>query len=268
VSDSLPLPRQTEIHCEDHGAVWLITISNPTRRNAFTHDMTQSLMERLRGAESAKKVRCVIITGEGDTAFSSGHDLTENEWQQTPSTSPVDINAAFSFPAEMTTPTIAAVNGYAYAAGLILALSCDLRVVSSNAAFCASGARMGLLPVAGQISRLPYLVPFSRALELLITGTPMKADEAYALGFASRLVPQGDAVSEALKIAKTIADNSPTVIREIKRGMKVGISSGYEAARAFELKTGATLKGGPDHREGVRAFLEKRPPTFPDRDDG
>lgn len=263
----LPISQMAQVRCEKQGSIWILTISNPAKRNAFTHEMTQMLSDHLNSAESTKRVRCVIITGEGNTAFSSGHDLKEEGWQRTSLSSPIDVNVAFTLPVSMTKPTIAAVNGQAYAAGLILALSCDFRVVGANATFCASGARIGLLPVAGQISRLPFLLPFGRALELLITGTPMKADEAYALGFANRLVKQGDAVNEALEIAKTIAGNSPTVIREIKRGVKIGMCNGYEAARDFEFKVGPTLKDGPDHREGVRAFLEKRPPVFPDRRD-
>src|SRR5665213_2314446 len=154
------------VTCETNGAVQILTLNNPTKRNAVTANMSATLLRLLEAAEADPVVRCVIITGAGNDAFSSGHDLTEQDWQFPPK-GDADSNAAFVRPMSMSKPSIAAVNGAAYAAGFVLALNCDLRVASENASFCASGARMGLLPVSGQISRLPMLLPYSKALELL-----------------------------------------------------------------------------------------------------
>lgn len=246
---------------EERGPVWILHIKNEQKRNAFTSEMTASLQLYLEEAEAHRDVRCVVVTGAGERAFSSGHDLNEADWQ---TASTKDVNTAFVFPARMVKPTIAAVNGPAYAAGFVLALSCDLRVVSRNASFCASGARIGLLPVAGQISRLPLLLPPNKALELLMTGAPMQADEAFALGFANRLVDKGEALSQATIMAEAIARNSPVVVREVKRGVNTCLCDGITAARNFELMVGAKIKGGADHKEGVAAFLEKRTPVFRD----
>jgi enoyl-CoA hydratase/carnithine racemase len=253
--------------CEKRGAIWILTITNLGKENAFTSDMSSALQGYLVEAENCKAVRCVVITGAGNEAFSSGHDLTEDKWQRPPSSTDEDQNAPFVFPASMETPTIAAVNGHAYAAGFVLAINCDLRVASRNATFCASGARMGLLPVSGQISRLPALLPYSKALELLVASIPMEAEDAHALGFVNRLMGKGQALEEAMMLAEAIAGNSPTVIREIKRGLNIRMHEGLERAREFEFSVGAKIKGGPDHKEGVKAFLEKRAPIFGDARD-
>ena len=252
------------IQCEKRDAVWVLTIDNPKKRNAFSGNMVKALLDRLNEAETARSVRCVVITGAGDIAFSSGHDLDEMLSQDRSAISDDEANAGLILPASLGKPTIAAVNGHAYAAGFILALSCDLRVVSENATFCASGARIGLLPVGGQISRLPHMIPYTKALEMLMTSAPVTAAEAHALGFANRLVPAGEALPEALKLATTIAGNSPKVVREIKRGVEISLRAGSQAASEFEHTMSPKIKAGPDSEEGIRAFLEKRRPNFRD----
>jgi enoyl-CoA hydratase/carnithine racemase len=243
------------------GAVLVLTIANEAKRNAFTHVMTAELGERLRAAEADPAVKCVILTGAGNVAFSSGHDLTEMLADREHASDP-NLNAPFLLPAEMTTPTIAAVNGYAFAAGFILTISCDMRVCAENASFAAPGARIGLLPIGGQISRLPMLMPRAIAHEMLATCRAMNAEEAFRIGFANRLVPHGNALAASLEMAAAISRNSATVVREIKKGLETFMHEGARAAAAFEWETGKRLQGGPDAEEGMRAFLEKRSPRF------
>lgn len=243
------------------GAVLVLTIANEAKRNAFTHAMTAELGERLQAAEADPAVKCVILTGAGNVAFSSGHDLTEMLADREHASDP-GLNAPFLLPAQMTTPTIAAVNGYAFAAGFILAITCDMRVCAENASFAAPGARIGLLPIGGQISRLPMLMPRAIAHEMLATCRAMNADEAFRIGFANRLVPQGGALAASLEMATAIARNSRTVVREIKKGLETFLRDGPGAAAAFEWDTGKRLQSGPDAEEGMRAFLEKRSPKF------
>lgn len=249
------------IEATPEGAVLVLTIANEVKRNAFTHAMTAELGERLRAAEADPGVKCVIITGAGNVAFSSGHDLKEMLADREHASDP-NLNAPFVLPAEMTTPTIAAVNGYAYAAGFILSISCDLRVCAENAYFAAPGARIGLLPIGGQISRLPMLMPRAIAHEMLVTCRRMTADEAFRIGFANRLVPHGNALVASLEIAATIARNSAAVVREIKKGLEAFVQEGSRAAATFEWETGKRLQSGTDAEEGMRAFLEKRSPRF------
>ena len=139
---------QIEVALEDN--VLVLTLANEAKRNALSQAMSIEFGERLEAAERDPKVKCVVITGKGDVAFSSGHDLKEVLADREHASDP-NLNAPFVMPQSMTTPTIAAVNGYAFAGGFILALSCDLRVCAENAAFAAPGARIGLLPIGGQL---------------------------------------------------------------------------------------------------------------------
>lgn len=251
------------VHCHKKGAIWLLTIDNESKRNAFSGDMVASLLGHLNEADASPQARCVIITGAGDVSFSSGHDLSEILDQGDRAFSP-DENAGFVRPVSMRKPTIAAINGYAYAAGFILAMSCDLRVASSNASFCAPGARIGLLPIGGQLSRLFYLVPYGKALEMLFTAQPITAQEAYEVGFVNHITPEGDALSVALELAEKIVANSPAVVQAVKQGMNLALRNGTDAGEEFEWTTGSLLSKSPDTTEGVRAFLEKRAPKFAD----
>lgn len=249
------------IEYSQRDAVAVITIDNQRKRNAFTNEMTAALGRHLLAAEQDRTVRCVVITGAGDAAFSSGHDLQEMLADMDHASDP-SLNDPFLLPARMTTPTIAAVNGFAFAAGFILSIACDFRVCAQNASFAAPGARIGLLPIGGQLSRLPSLMPRAIAHELLVTCREMKADEALRLGFANRVVPQGEALRSALDMAAQIAANSAGVVRAIKTGLETAQRATTEAAQAYEWTVGAQLQREPDADEGIRAFLEKRAPHF------
>jgi len=249
------------IEADRHGPIVTLTISNEAKRNAFTHAMTEALGERLHEAEADRSVRCVIITGAGDVAFSSGHDLREMLAARSGASDP-KANDPFIAPARMTTPTIAAVNGYAFAVGFILALHCDLRVCAENASFAAPGARIGLLPVAGQISRLPGLLPRAVVHELLVTCREMKAQEAHRFGFASQVVPAGQSLQAAKALAGQIIANSGDVVAAIKNGLEILHERGAPAAAEFEWQDSRRLQAGPHADEGMRAFLEKRRPNF------
>ena len=241
--------------------VQILTISNEARRNAFTHQMTRDLGILLQDAENDAAVKCIVITGAGDVAFSSGHDLREMLDDRDNASDPA-ANAPFLMPAKMVTPTIAAVNGYAFAAGFILSISCDLRICAENASFSAPGARIGLLPIGGQLSRLPMLMPRGIAHDMLITCREMKADEAHRIGFSNRMVARGQALSASLDVAKAIAANSSGVVTSIKTGLEVFATEGTTAAVDYEWEVGRRLQSAPDAIEGMLAFLEKRTPRF------
>lgn len=251
----------SSIRTERLAAIVVLTIDNEPRRNAFTHDMSRALERELRAAEDDPDVRCVVVTGAGDVAFSSGHDLREM-LDDREHASDASANACFVLPAAMRTPCIAAVNGHAYAAGLILSLSCDLRVCVENATFAAPGSRLGLLPIGGQLSRLPRLLPRAIAHEMLVAGRVLASDDALRYGFVNRVVPTGQARDAAIDIARRIAAQSPAVVREVKEGLDVLDRDGREAASAFEWSKARELQTRPDAAEGMTAFLEKREPVF------
>lgn len=246
------------------GNIALVTIDNEPKRNAFSGDMARQLRRHFDEIEATPSLRCVVVTGAGDKAFSSGHDVDQMR-EHPGETADPEVNSAFSRPVSMRKPVIAAVNGAAYAAGFILALSCDLRILAPHAVLCASGARLGLLPIGGQLSRLPFLLPPAKALELLLTAEPMSAREALDIGFANRIAQEGKVVEEALAMARVIARNSPTVVERIKQGVQLSLTEGMEAGSRYEWETAARLlKENPDAAEGMRAFLEKRAPRYSD----
>jgi len=249
------------ITSRQENGIAVLTIENEPRRNAFTHEMTRELERLLLEADRNPAVRCIVITGAGDAAFSSGHDLREMLADRDHASDP-QLNAPFLLPASLGTPTIAAVNGYAYAAGFILAISCDLRVCAANASFGAPGAHIGLLPIGWQLSGWALLMARGVARDLLSTGGWLAADEAFRLGFANRLAERGEALGQALEIATAIAGNSAGVLRAIKSGLQTLASKGTDAAANYEWEMGRQLQSHADAAEGINAFLEKRAPNF------
>lgn len=252
-----------DVQARDVGSVRILTIDNEAKRNAFSGAMAPTLLTLLRSADADPAVRCIIVTGAGTRSFSSGHDLSEVLESPETAGDPV-ANAAFSAPPALGTPVVAAVNGDAYAAGFILALNCDLRVAGANAKFCAVGARIGLVPVGGQLSRLLQTLTYPVAFKLLSTAAPMTAQEALACGFVTAVCDPEDTLERALALARQIAEVSPSVVRAIKTGLRVTISQGFETGFRLESELASVVRELPDGAEGVASFLEKRPPTYPD----
>lgn len=249
------------IGVSDRGAVRVLTIDNPAKRNAFAGRMAPDLLAELDRADADPAVRAIVVTGTGG-CFSSGHDL--QEVLDDPSTAgDPEANAAFTRPADLGTPVIAAVDGPAYAAGFILALNCDLRVASADARFCAVGAAIGLVPVGGQLSRLLDVVGYPVAFGWLATAAPFGADEALRHGFVHR-VADGPALEPALALAGEIAKVSPAVVAAVKAGLRTTLAHGPDAGQAAEPLLAALVRELPDGDEGVRSFLERRPPEYPD----
>ena len=246
----------------DRGPVRILTISNPAKRNAFSGDMAPALRDLLREADQDPAVRCIVVAGSRDV-FSSGHDL--QEVLENPATAgDPDANAAFTLPAELGTPVIGAVNGAAYAAGFILALNCDIRIAGSNARFCAVGARIGLVPVGGQLSRLLDVVAYPVAFAMLATANPVDAAAALASGFVHEVCDPDDTLDRAVALADQIAEVSPAVVRAIKTGLRTTLREGLTAGASLEPRLAEIVRALPDGDEGVRSFLEKRAPDYPD----
>lgn len=249
------------------GPVRILTIDNAPKRNAFDSKMTARLLDLLHEADADSAVRCIVVTGAGTSSFSSGHDLAEVMENPETAGDPV-ANAAFTTPPLLGTPVIAAVNGNAYAAGFILALNCDLRVAGSNARFCAVGAKIGLVPVGGQLSRLLSVVTYPTAFKMLATAQPIDAHEALASQFVTTVCEPADTLDEAIRLAKQVAEVSPAVIRAIKTGLRATMSHGLDAGLTLEPKLAGVVRELPDGAEGVASFLDKRPAAYPDSPEG
>lgn len=246
----------------DQGPVRILTINNPAKRNAFGGDMAPQLCAMLVEADRDPSVRAIVVTG-GTDMFSSGHDLQEVLEKPETAGDP-EANRAFTIAPELGTPVIAAVNGAAYAAGFILALNCDIRVAGDNARFCAVGARIGLVPVGGQLSRLLNVVSYPAAFKMLATASPVGAEEALATGFVTEVCSPDQTLERAIALATEIAEVSPAVVRAIKTGLRTTLNNGLQAGNALEPVLAGIIRELPDGDEGVRSFLEKRPPRYPD----
>lgn len=247
-----------QILVEQRGKVRVVTIANEAKRNALDVSMEHPFLEALVSAESDNGTRAVVITGAGDVAFCSGHDLSEVGNENIKFMRPDPMG----YPDRMRKPVIAAINGHCHAAGLMMALCCDLRIASENAVFGQPGARLGQLPMGGQIWRLCQAMPGGRALEMMLTAKPLSASEAYEWGLVSRLVKQGTALQVAVELAEAIAANSPNAVQAIKLGLKIYEQEGRQAFERYETDAMRALMNGPDRIEGSLAFAEKRAPVF------
>ena len=252
----------TSIDVSSDGPVRVLRINNPKRRNAFAGPMGGVLDSALESADLDPGVRAIVITGEGEEAFSSGHDLDEVLAHPETASDPT-ANAGFTRPSRITTPVIAAVNGVAYAAGFILALNCDLRLAGSNAQFCAVGARIGLVPVGGQLSRILNTMTYPSAFKMLSTAAPVGADEAKDAGFVTEISQPGDTVSAAVELGKNIAEVSPAVAQAIKTGLAISLLRGIPEGLSAEVELATRVRQLPDGEEGVQSFLERRGAVYP-----
>lgn len=247
-----------EILSEMIGRVLVVTIANESKRNCLNVSMEKPFLDTLSRAEDDEDVRVVVITGAGDVAFCSGHDLTEVGRTDIKFMKPDPMG----YPDRMRKPVIAAINGHCHAAGLMMALCCDLRIASENAVFGQPGAKLGQLPMGGQIWRLSQTLPRVRAMRMMLTAEFLSAKDAFEWGMVNELVPRGQARDAAVELAQLIAQNSPAGVQAIKGGMKVYDREGIDAFNRYEADTMTMLMQSADRLEGSRAFVERRQPNF------
>lgn len=238
---------------EQHGKVLVVTIANEGKRNALNTAMERPFLDALTGADTDDGINAVVITGAGDIAFCSGHDLSEVGKPGVTFMRPDPMG----HPDLMRKPVIAAVNGHCHAAGLMMALCCDLRIASENAVFGQPGARIGQLPVGGQIWRLAQATSPIRAMDMMLTARHLSASEALEWGLVNKVVKEGEARSAALELAQVIANNSPRGVQCIKEGFKLYGREGRDAFTAWEQTTMRVLMNTPERIEASAAFFNK-----------
>ncbi|MBK5220857.1 MAG: enoyl-CoA hydratase/isomerase family protein [Thermoleophilia bacterium] len=250
-----------ELAVGEHVAV--ITLANPERRNVLDLPMAAALREAAERAGSTEGVRCVVLTGSGNT-FAAGADIAELEAASSEENLAYnrELLAAVDAVAAIPVPTIAAVNGHAIGGGLELACACVLRVASAKAKLGLPEVRLGIIPATGGLVRLPRLISPTAAAKLLLTGDLIGAAEAEALGLVNAVVEPGLVTQEALAIAARIVGAAPLSTRAILDSLRNdGGLPIAEANRRVEERL-ATVLGSADRREGARAFLERRDPVF------
>ena len=238
--------------CERHGPVALLRLNRPDKRNAINRHLASALVAHLDALAVDDGVRVVVITGAGETAFCAGADMTEAlgaSQGEGRADGTVDVIVRLvRFPK----PVIAAVNGFAYGGGALLAITCDLRVAAHSARFRFPGAAYGLV-LGG--SQLPRIVGLSRAKDLIFTARVVDAAEALRIGLVDRLVAQADLEEAALELAGQIAENSPEAVRASKKVIDAVLP--LEPAARREMETNLTLRASEEHRRRFRDAAER-----------
>ena len=248
---------------EKVNAVATITLNRPQSLNAFVPQMNKEVLEVLKDGERDKEVRCLMITGAG-RAFCAGQDLKGRTPEQKGSLGASlreKYNPMIRQTRQMEKIVIAAVNGVAAGAGCNLALACDLRVASDEAKFIQSFVRVGLAPDSGGSFILPRLVGVSKAMELLLLGDTIDAKEAQRIGLVARVFAAAEFAASAKAIAEQVA-RAPRGIGLIKRAVNHANLANLETDLDYEAHLQEIAGRSSDYDEGVKAFLEKRPPVF------
>jgi len=249
----------------DLGVVAHLEINNPPM-NLVTDDLLDEFDAALATLEQAAPgdVRVVVVTGDGDRAFSAGSDVKGFRSHAGEAGRPhfTREEAVMSRLANLPMPTIAAINANALGGGLEIALACDIRVAAEGSKLGLPEVRLGVTPGAGGTQRLPRAVGVARAKELTITGRLIDAREAHQIGLVSQVVPSGQARSAADAIAAEIADRGPLAVREVKRLIDQSVELDIKEGIKAEIDASERVFSSDDMREGARAFFEKRQPQY------
>lgn len=244
-----------------------IILNRPEAMNAFSDGMREGLLAALSDYGERDDVRCVVITGAG-RAFCAGGDITSMAvLQDENDASVIESRIATSGKIlarmrSMPQPIIAAINGPAAGAGMNLALACDMRLASTSAIFAESFVKIGLVPDWGGFGLLPQVVGTAKAMELMMLGDRIDAEEAFRLGVVNKVIPADQFADEVQSLAVRLASAPRRTLAAIKSGVYLGVRGTAEDVLAYESETQTELFLSADAREGMRAFLEKRRPTF------
>jgi len=242
-----------------------VTIARPEAMNSLDPETLQSLNEAFQKLNTDDAVHAVILTGAGNSAFCSGSDLKKT---MPPKESFAELTFGkvqryYPFAGvDIDKPIICAINGYALAGGLELALACDIRIASTNAKFGQSEVRVGSIPAAGGTQRLPRTIGLSDALLMMLTGDLIDSAEALRVGLVSRVVPAEELLSIATTIARRIVENAPLAVRAVKKLVREGQEMPLTTAIQSEQYVLGLIRDTHDRIEGRKAFQEKRKPEF------
>jgi enoyl-CoA hydratase/carnithine racemase len=249
---------------EDRDGVAWVTLNRPEKLNALNRQVVEELTACVDAMERNAGVKAVIVTGAGDRAFAAGADILEL----------AELDAAaggalaergqkvFSSIENLGKPVIAAVNGYALGGGCELAMACTLRVASENARFGQPEVKLGIIPGYGGTLRLPRLAGKGRALEMILTGERIGAEEAYRIGLVNRVVPQKDLMAAAEEMARKIMANAPLAVGRALQAVNRGLEMTQSEGEFLEATLFGLCCATQDMKEGTRAFLQARPPKF------
>ena len=244
-----------------------ITLNRPDVHNAMNQAMRSDLTRCFERLVTDDDVKAIVVTGAGDRAFSAGADIREFVEPLVPvafreQRRRVEFRAVMD---RCPQPIIAAINGFALGGGLELALACDIRVAAAGATLGLTEINLAIIPGGGGTQRLPRLVGRGKALEMILTGARIAADEALRIGLVERVVPAGDALKAATELARTIAAKAPVALRYAKEAVVKGLEMPLADGLRLEGDLSTLLRTTEDRVEGAKAFLEKRAPRWTGR---
>lgn len=239
------------------GRIAIFTINRPEAFNALSMQVHKELIEAMLDFKNDDALWVGIVTGVGDKSFSAGQDIKEFR--------PGRLEAqdlVYGVPDKIWKPIIAAINGWCLGGGLELALACDLRIAAEHARFGQPEINIGYMPGGGGTQRLPRFIPWAKAAELLLTGEPIDAQEAYRVGLVNKVVPLDQLMSTAKDMAELICKKGPLGVRASKEAMIRGYSMPLEEGLELERSLNNSLRDTEDFIEGASAFKEKRQPDY------
>jgi enoyl-CoA hydratase len=246
---------------ETRGRVGLIRLNRPQALNALNSALMQELAAAVDAFEADANIGCIIITGS-EKAFAAGADIKEMADKEFTDVYFTDFTAAWHRVAAARKPVIAAVAGFALGGGCELAQQCDLIIAADNAKFGQPEIKLGIIPGIGGTQRLTHAVGKAKAMDLILTGRMMDAAEAERCGFVSRVVPAANLLDEAFKAAETIASMSLPSVMAAKEAVNRGFETSLAEGIRFERRIFHSLFATADQKEGMSAFIEKRPAKF------
>jgi 2-(1,2-epoxy-1,2-dihydrophenyl)acetyl-CoA isomerase len=252
------------VEVDAEARVATITLNRPEALNSLTVPMKQALLAAFRKVERDATVRAIVLTGAG-RAFCAGQDLRE---RLQPDAAPLGVevreryNPIVRAMRGSSKPIVGAINGVAAGAGASLALACDIRIAADTASFALAFGRVGLVPDSGATWFLPRLIGDAHAAEMALLNEPIRAEEAARIGLIGRVVAADQLLAEATAVATKLAAGAPKAIALTKRALATTWDRDLEAALEYEAHLQDLAGRSKDHREGMAAFLEKRPPRF------
>lgn len=248
---------------DDHG-IALITVNRPEKLNALSGALVAELRDAFERVARDTSLGAAILTGSGEKAFVAGADIKELAVLSAFEAREYALRGqqAFRLLETLPKPTVAAINGFALGGGLELAMSCSVRFASDNAKLGQPEVKLGIIPGYGGTQRLPRLVGRGRALELMLSGEPITAADAYRIGLVNAVVPQTELLSYSRAWLQKVLANGPLAVGLVLESVDVGLDMGLDAGLRFEAAAFGVSAATEDRREGTRAFLEKRSPAF------
>ncbi len=261
-----PLPYEN-LRLEKKDQIAYVTIARPKALNALSVATVEELSRAFAALKQDPEVRAVIIMGEGEKAFAAGADIRELVALNASAAKEYSVRGQrlCDFIENLGKPVIACVNGFALGGGCELAMSCTIRLAAPNAKFGQPEVKLGLIPGYAGTQRLPRLVGKGRALQMLLSGEPVSAEEAHRIGLVNEVVPQNELLGRAEAITRQILARASLAVQLCLEAVNQGMEMDLQAGGMLEAALFAVLCATEDKAEGTRAFLEKRAPRFAGR---